>query len=109
MRLLVIMDDFVQVFARDVEHVWNVVVAGGENDLARAVFGLAGGDKKLTVIARDREHALVLADIQAIVFRHPAIIFQRLRAAWLFVERGHREAADFKQLRGGEKQDRKST
>ena len=42
MRLLVIVDDLVQILARHVQHVGNVVVAGGENDLARAVLGLAG-------------------------------------------------------------------
>ena len=36
MRLLVIVDHFVQLFAGDVQHVGNVVVAGGENDLAGA-------------------------------------------------------------------------
>ncbi len=42
MRLLVIVNDLVELFAGDVQHVRNVVVAGGENDLARAILGLAG-------------------------------------------------------------------
>ena len=53
MRLLVIVDDLVQIFAGDVQQVGHVVVAGGEHDLARAVFGLAGGDVKVAVVAVD--------------------------------------------------------
>ena len=53
MRLLVIVDDLVELFAGDIQHVGNVVVAGGENDLARAVFGLAGLDVEVAVVAVD--------------------------------------------------------
>ncbi len=102
MRLLVIVDDLVQLFAGDIEHVRNVVIAGGENDLARAVLGLAGCDEKVAVLAVDRNHALVLTNVEAVIFGDAAIIFQRFGAAGLFVERSHRQAADFEQLRRGE-------
>ncbi len=41
-------------------------------------------------------------DIQAIIFSHASIIFQRFGAARLFIQRRHRQAADFEQLRRGE-------
>ena len=71
--------------------------------LRAQIFGLAGCDVKFAVVAIDRDHALVLVDIEAIIFGDAAIIFQRLGAAGLFIERSHRQAADFEQLRRGEK------
>ncbi len=59
-------------------------------------------DMKIAVVARDRKHALVLMDVEAVVFGDAPIVLQRFGAAGLFVERGHRQAADFEQLRRGE-------
>src|SRR5262249_748122 len=54
------------------------------------------------VLARDALDALVLADVELVVVRHPAVILQRFGAHGFLVERGHGDVADFEQLGCGE-------
>src|ERR1019366_6437868 len=82
MRFSIVMEDFVQVLAGDANLVREIVVAGGDHDLARAVVvngavPVRGGDTKLTVTARNRLHPFVLADVQMIVLGDAAVIFER--------------------------------
>ena len=39
MRLAIVVNDFVEILARNIQPVGNIVVAAGENDLLRAVAG----------------------------------------------------------------------
>src|ERR1017187_5772633 len=47
-------------------------------------------------------HALVLPDLELKILRNAPVVFQRLGAIGLVVEAGHRDVADFEQLRRGE-------
>src|ERR1700677_2078231 len=83
MRLAIIMEDFLQTFSGDLQLVGEIVIAGGENDFARAVVmdgavTVAGGDAKIVILTRDRFHPLIEADIDTIVLGDAAVIFERI-------------------------------
>src|SRR5437879_57364 len=61
MRFPIVMEDLLQVLAGNIEVVGEIVVAGGEHDLARAivmdsVVPVGRGDAKITVLPRNRLH-----------------------------------------------------
>src|SRR5207253_1142284 len=69
MRLLVIMNDFIQLFARNVQHVRDIVVSRSEYDFSGlveiATAQLIGSEDLESVVgAGDSIHPLVLADVQ---------------------------------------------
>ncbi len=77
----IVVRDFVQVFAGNIELVGEIVVTGGDHDLARAIVvdgivTVGGRDAEITVLARDGLHPFILADVQAIVLGDAAVIFE---------------------------------
>src|SRR3984893_18588166 len=108
MRFPIVMKDFFQILAGDIELVGEIVVAGGEHDLTRTVImdgivPVGGGDAKITVLTRNRLHPFVLADGQVIMFSHTAVIFERFEPRGLRQRGGERNIANLEQLRRGEK------
>ena len=51
----------------------------------------------------EAQHLLVLVDIELVMIGNAPVVFERFGATGLFVERGHRNIADFEQLGRGEK------
>ena len=89
MRLFVIMQHFVQVFARHVQQIRDIVVAGSQYDLARAIQPgatqpVGGMNFERIVLAGDAVHPLVLADVEMKMIGHAAVVFQRFSAGWAF-------------------------
>src|ERR1035437_6744737 len=106
-RVEVVMMDLAEVFAGNVEVVGQVVVAGGDDQLAgmnrasaaKAVHCVHG---ESAVTALDPLHAMILADVQFIVVRPTPVILERLVAVGLGVGAGKGDAADFQQFGRGE-------
>src|SRR4051812_43202462 len=102
------MDDLAEILAGDTEHVWAIVVAGCEDHLlrrirARAAVSIARSDGEGFIAALDLLHHLVLVNFELIMFGRATVVLQRLTAYRFIAEGGHREVADFEQLRRGEK------
>src|SRR5271157_2866307 len=107
MRLAVVVHDLGQFFARNVHVVRPVVVAGGEDELARVVYALTsvkigGVHDKLVVAAFHLQHRFVLADVELVVLGALSVILERFLARWLLVGAGKGNVADLQQLRRGE-------
>src|SRR5579872_7087262 len=106
-RLLVIVQDLILIFAGDAEEIGDVVVSGGEDDLLRPVDVVASaaigcGDFEGAVGTGDVVDALILVDVELIVVGDAAVVFQGFGTAGLFGQAGHGDVADLEQLRGGE-------
>src|ERR1700675_2127520 len=102
----IIMEDFFQVFAGDIELVGEIVVAGGEHDLARMIImdgivPVGCSDAKITVLTRNRLYPFVLADGQVIMFSDTAVILERFEPRGFRQSGGERNITDLEQLRGG--------
>src|SRR5258708_7452457 len=102
MRFAVVMDDLREVFTGHVEVVRDVVIAAGEDDFAGGIAAIFSANGKVAVGAVETENALVLMDVELVVIGYAAVVLERFGAAGLLVERGHRNVADFEQLRRGE-------
>src|SRR4029077_2166953 len=108
MRFAIVMEDFFQVLAGDIELVGEIVVAGGKYDLARTIImdgvvPVGRSDAKITVFTRDRLHPLILVDGQVIMFGDTAVIFERFEPRGLRQRSGERNIANLEQLRRGKK------
>ena len=93
MRVVVVVLDLGEVFAGDVHHVGQVVVAGGDDDFARGVAVLAaevvaGADGEVEVLAGDGFDALVRADVELVVLGDLAVVLEGLIAGGLGVGLG---------------------
>ena len=132
MRVGEVVRDVRQIFAGNAQAVGQVVVAGGDDDLASAIFAshtltrflpgsqalprakfgscLAGGqlirgvDDESAVAAVDAAHALVEARFDAVVLDGAAIVFQGLGAGGLASRGGHGEVANLHALGRGEEE-----
>ena len=107
MRLPVVVENFVQVFAGNIELVGEIVIAGGEHDLARTVIvdgvvPVGCSDTKVTVLARDGLYPFVLAHVQLKVLGDSAVIFQRFKPGGFRQGGGEWNVPDLEQLRRGE-------
>jgi len=107
MRFPIVMEDFLLVLAGDIELVSEIIVAGGEHDLARTVIvdgvvPVGCGDTKITVLPCNRLHPLILVDRQVIMFSDTAVIFERFEPRGLRQRGGERNIANLEQLRRGE-------
>ena len=107
MRFAVVMKNFVQVFAGDFESVGEIVVAGGNHDLACTVvvdgaLPVGRGYAKITVLTRNRLYPFVLPDVQLKVLGDTAVIFERFQPRRLSQRGGERNIANLEQLRRGE-------
>ena len=107
MRLVVVVLDLAEVFAGDVEVVGQIVVAGGDDELACAMLegaaeAVGGVDGEVAVVAADGVDGLVLADVEVVVLGDLAVVLERLDAVGLLVGAGEGDVADLEQLRRGE-------
>ncbi len=106
-RIVVVVEDLAEVFAGDVEVVRQVVVAGGDDELAgamreRAAEAVGGVDGEVAVGAGDAFDGLVLAYVEVVVLGDFAVVLERFVAAGLLVGAGEGHVADLEQLRRGE-------
>jgi hypothetical protein len=90
-----------------VEVVGQVVVAGGDDELAGAVGdgaveAVGCMDGKGAVRTRHALDGLVLADVEGVVLGDLAVVFEGLAAGGLLVGAGEGHVADLEQLGGGE-------
>ncbi len=106
-RLIVVVTDLVEVFAWNPEVVRQIVVSGGNHELAGAM--LQGPAKpvcrmngKVSVAASDALDRFVLPHVQLVVLGDLAVVLQRLVPVGLLVRAGEGNAADLQQLRRGE-------
>src|SRR5438445_12948975 len=60
-------------------------------------------DREVAVSAINLLNVLILSDVQSVVLRYLAVVFQRLGAIGFLVRAGKGHDADIKQLRGGKK------
>src|SRR6266853_2839037 len=107
MRFPIVMEDFFQILAGDIELVGEIVVAGSKYDLARTVIvdsvvPVGRCDAKIAVLPRNRLHPFVLVDRQMIMFGDTAVIFERFEPGGLRQSSGKRKIANLEQLRSGE-------
>ncbi len=89
------------------EAVGQIVVAGGNHQLARQELGGTGEPvgavhQERAVGALDAGHGVVLAHVQAIELRDLAVVLQRLLARGLLLRADEGNVADLQQLRRGE-------
>ena len=108
MGVVVVMHDLRQILARHMQIVGKVVIAGGEDHLASGIEARTSqliqcGDREVFVAAGDLFDGLIKPEVQPIVFRDLAIVFERLIAVWLLVGAGEGYVANLKQLGSGEK------
>ena len=106
MRGVIVVHHLRQRLAWNPQVIREVIVAGGDHDLPRAVGLLTPEavlhpDAKAAVRPLDAKHRLILPHIQLIVVRHLAVVLQRLIARGLLVGAGERDVADLQQLRRG--------
>ena len=100
MGLVVVMLYLAEIFTGDSKIVRQVVVAGGDDKLARAMLqGAAkpvrGVDGKVAVAAADLVDVFVLPDVELIVLGDFTVILQSLVAIGLLVWTGEGHVADF--------------
>src|ERR1700675_3320956 len=81
MRFPIVMEDFFEVLAGNIELVGEIVVARSEHDLARTIImdgvvPVGCSDTKITVLPRNRLYPFVLVNGQVIMFSDTAVIFE---------------------------------
>ena len=106
MGIVIVMVHLAQGFARNTHPVGQIVVANGENKLARLQFAVASKaicslHRKIPIDPADPLHAMVLANIQLVIGSDLAIVFERLIPRRFGVGAGEGNAADFQQLGSG--------
>src|SRR5271155_5453664 len=104
MWIPVIMKNFVQVFARNMQLVGKIVVAGGNYDLARTIVvngavPASRGDPKITIIARNGFYPFVQAKLQMIMLGDATVVFQCFESRGLRQSGRKRNIADLQQFR----------
>ena len=107
MRLAVVVRHLGQIFAGDIEMVGQIVVAGGDDQLAREELGgtgeRAGGvHQERAVGALDAVDRVILANVEAVELRDLAVVLQGLQAVGLLLRGDEGNVADLQQLRRGE-------
>ena len=106
MRIVVVVVHLAQGFARNAHPVGQIVVADGKGELARLQLPVAsktirGLHGEIAIGAAHPLHAVVLANVQLVIGRDQAIVFERLVACRFGVGAGEGNAANLQQLRGG--------
>src|ERR1700691_6451298 len=104
MGVMVIVEHLGQLFSRHVKIIWQVVIAGSENNFARAVGSVTGkpvdgADGEVSVLAGKAGYGLVLTKLQLVMLSDLAIVFERLVTAGFLVRAGKRHITNFQQLR----------
>ena len=104
---MVVMMHLAQGFARNAHPVGQIVVANGKGELARLQLPVASKTIcslhcEITIEAADPLHAVVLANVELVMSRNLAIVFERLIPRRFGVGAGEGNAADFQQLGSGE-------
>ena len=97
-----------QFFSGHIQEIRQIVVAGGDDDFAAAVFFARSvrslrDNGVLAVAALDAIHAFKEPDIQRIVLRRFSVILERLVPRRLLRGANERQIPDFQQLGSGEK------
>src|SRR6266852_1679507 len=108
MSFTIVVEDLGKVFARGADLVGEVVITGGDNDLAGAVvvdvsLTIGGCHSKVPVFAVDRFDPVVLANLQLVMLGGTAVVLEGFLASGLHQRGGERDLADLEQLRCGEK------
>ena len=108
MRLAVVVRDLGQILAGNAELVRQIVIAGRNDHLSRAVVmraasAVGGRDAEIPVLAHDGLDPLVLANVERVVLGDLAVVLQRFLARGLLLGGGERNVADLQQFRRGEK------
>src|SRR4051794_4507547 len=93
MRILIVVQDFREIFAGNPEVIRQVVVTGCKNDFASsersgAPKSISRLDQESSILARNALYMMVLTDVQLVMLRDFAVIFQRLVSAGLLVRTG---------------------
>src|SRR5579872_1273956 len=107
MRLTVVVEYFRQVLARNIQHVCEVIVSSGNDQLAGAVIvnsakPVDSRDLEIAVLPVYRLHPLILRNRQMIMLGYLAVIFERLLPRGFLISSAERNIADLQQLRRGE-------
>ena len=95
MGVVVVVHDLGQSLPRHMQIVGKIVIAGGKNQLASRIGPQASqliqrGDGEVFVAAGDLLHCLIKPEVQPIVLRDLAIVFERLIAVGFLVWAGER-------------------
>src|SRR5439155_5492896 len=102
------MKNFEQVLARYSEEIGPIIVPRRNHHLTAGVIvnssqPITSSDVKIIVVASDGFYALILPDIQLVMFRDFAVVLERFQAIRLGIGCAKRNIANFKELRRGEK------
>src|ERR1700716_1550449 len=107
-RLAVIVRDLGETLARNSRRVGEIVVSGRDDHFTSAIVvwtagAIRGGDAEAAVLSHNRLDPLILANIEAVVFRNFAVVLKSFFPGWFLVGRCERNFADFEQFGGREK------
>ncbi len=107
MGLVIIMLDLGEIFAGNAEVVGQVIVAGGDDELAGAMNEFAselvgGVDGEVAIGTGYVIDVFVLADVEPVVLGDFAVVLESLGAGRLLIGRGEGHVADLEQLGRGE-------
>src|SRR6185503_17922014 len=107
MSLFVVMQYLRQVFTWYVQQVGYIVIARREDDLSGHVdvmtaVPVGGVNPEVVIATADVIYFFILVDIQLVVIRYAAVVFQGLGPIGLLVQASHGNVADFEQLGSGE-------
>ncbi len=107
MGVVVVVVHLAQGFAGNVHPVGQIVVADGKGELARLQLCVAsktigGLHREIAIGAADTLYAVVLANIELVIGRDLAVVFERFVACRFGVGAGERNSANLQQLRGRE-------
>ena len=108
MRIVVVMMNLAQFFARNLQQIRKIIVAGGNYHFPRVQHSrpaktVDGVNNKCAIGSSYALDAMILADVQAIVSGHLAVILQGFVSRGLRVRAWKRDVADFEQFGRSEK------
>src|SRR5580698_5661363 len=107
MRVVVIVVHLAEVFARNAEIVGQVVITGGDDELAgakdiRTAEAIPDVNRERAIRALHPRHMPVLPDVEFVKACYLTVVLESFVPGRLGIGTGKRDVADFEQLRSGE-------
>ena len=104
MRLAIVVEDFGQIFAGHADCIWEIVIAGRDNNLSGAAvmdvsLAIGGGNVKTSVFAIDGLHPVVLVDLQIVVLCGSAVVLKSFLAGGLDERTREGDVANLQEFR----------
>src|SRR5690242_18520263 len=103
MRFTIVVGYLGQILASNIHIVGKIVVAGGDDKLARmmdagGVRSIDGVNAEVTISTFDAVDAMVLAYVEGVMIGHLAVVLQRFTSIRLLIGTAERNIADLKKF-----------